>query len=88
MLEAYKEVIITRRLGNSKESEMGAVRTSSEKAESLKVEVLSSNVHMVNAGDKLLIAKYSGTAVTYKGEDVVFIREEDILASIIGRDDA
>lgn len=36
----------------------------------------------VKVGDKVLYGKYSGTEVTYDGEDVIIMRESDILAVI------
>ena len=36
----------------------------------------------VNVGDMILIGKYSGTEVKVNGEDLVIIREDDILAVI------
>jgi len=36
----------------------------------------------VKKGDKVLIGKYSGTEVTVDGEELVIIREEEILAVI------
>jgi len=37
---------------------------------------------IVKAGDKVLIGKYFGTEVKVNGEDLVIIREDDILAVI------
>jgi chaperonin GroES len=34
----------------------------------------------VKAGDKVLFGKYSGTEVKVEGEDLVLLREEDVLA--------
>ena len=36
----------------------------------------------VKVGDKVLFGKYSGTEVKLKGEDLVIMREDDILAVI------
>jgi chaperonin GroES len=36
----------------------------------------------VKAGDKVLIGKFSGTEVTIDGEELVIVREEEILAII------
>ena len=37
---------------------------------------------VVKEGDRILIGKYSGTEVKVNGEDLVIIREDDILAVI------
>jgi chaperonin GroES len=36
----------------------------------------------VKKGDKVLIGKYSGTEVKVDGEDLVVLREDDIMAVI------
>ena len=36
----------------------------------------------VNAGDVVLFGKYSGTEITVDGDEVVILRESDILAKI------
>ena len=39
----------------------------------------------VKAGDKILFGKYSGTEVKVDGEDLLVMREEDIMAVIEGK---
>jgi chaperonin GroES len=34
----------------------------------------------VKAGDRVLLGKYSGTELTIDGEDVVVVREDEVLA--------
>ena len=36
----------------------------------------------VAAGDKILFGKYSGTEVTYESEELLILREDDILAKM------
>lgn len=36
----------------------------------------------VAVGDKILFGKYSGTEVTYESEELLILREDDILAKI------
>jgi len=36
----------------------------------------------VKAGDRVLIGKFSGTEVTIDGEELVIVREEEILAIV------
>ena len=38
----------------------------------------------VKAGDKVLFGKYSGTEVKVEGEELVLLREEDVLAVFTG----
>ena len=39
----------------------------------------------VKAGDKILFGKYSGTEVKVDGEDLLVMREEDVMAVIEGK---
>jgi chaperonin GroES len=39
----------------------------------------------VKVGDKILFGKYSGTEVKLEGEDLVVMREEDVMAVIEGK---
>ena len=39
----------------------------------------------VKIGDKILFGKYSGTEVKVDGEDLVVMREEDVMAVIEGK---
>jgi chaperonin GroES len=34
----------------------------------------------VKVGDRILFGKYSGTEITIEGEDVVIVREDEVLA--------
>ena len=36
----------------------------------------------VKVGDKVLFSKYSGTEVKYDGEEVIVVRQQDILAIV------
>ncbi len=38
----------------------------------------------VAVGDKVLYGKYSGTEIKYGGEDLLIVREDDILAKLEG----
>jgi chaperonin GroES len=38
----------------------------------------------VAVGDKVLYGKYSGTEIKYGGEDLLIVREDDILAKLDG----
>ena len=38
----------------------------------------------VNAGDRILLGKYSGTEVKLEGEDLLIVREEEVLGVIEG----
>ena len=36
----------------------------------------------VKVGDKVVVSKYSGTEVKYEGEELIIVRESDILAVV------
>ena len=36
----------------------------------------------VKKGDKVIVSKYSGTEVKYEGEDLIIVRQSDILAIV------
>jgi len=36
----------------------------------------------VKKGDKVVVSKYSGTEIKYEGEDLIIVRESDILAVV------
>ncbi len=37
---------------------------------------------LVNKGDKVVVNKYSGTEIKYEGEDLIIIKQSDILAIV------
>jgi chaperonin GroES len=39
----------------------------------------------IKVGDKILFGKYSGTEVKVEGEDLIVMREEDVMAVIEGK---
>jgi len=36
----------------------------------------------VKKGDKVVVSKYSGTEIKYEGEDLIIVRESDVLAVV------
>ena len=36
----------------------------------------------VKKGDKVIVSKYSGTEVKYEGEDLIIVKQPDILAIV------
>lgn len=37
---------------------------------------------LVKKGDKVVVNKYSGTEIKYEGEDLIIVKQEDILAVV------
>ena len=36
----------------------------------------------VKKGDKVIVSKYAGTEVKYEGEDLIIVKQEDVLATV------
>ena len=65
--------------GNSKEKQQIAeiIEVGSGKMVDGKLEEM-----YVKKGDKVILSKYSGTEIKYKGEDLVILKQDDILAIV------
>ncbi len=90
-LRPLHDRVIVKRLEEEKKSAGGIVIPDSAAEKPTKAEVVAvgpgkrsddGKVHPVDvkAGDKVLIGKYSGTEVKVDGDEVVVIREDDIMA--------
>jgi len=82
MLEAYGNKIVCMRIGDETKTSKGVVRPSSKKEKPLEVEVVDSAVDGISIGDKLCIARYSGTEVFFDDKELVVVTPEDILFKI------
>jgi chaperonin GroES len=87
--------VIVKRLEEERMSAGGIVIPDTAKEKPMRGEVLavgngkilddgSVRAMAVKAGDKVLFGKYSGTEVKIDGEEVVVMREDDIMAVIEG----
>ena len=92
-LRPLHDRVIVKRLEEAKTTAGGILIPDSAAEKPLKAEVISvgpgkrsddGKVHPldVKKGDKVLIGKYSGTEVKIDGDDVVVLREDDIMAVI------
>jgi chaperonin GroES len=92
-LRPLHDRVIVKRLEEAKTSAGGILIPDSAAEKPLKAEVISvgpgkrsddGKVHPldVKKGDKVLIGKYSGTEVKIDGDDLVVLREDDIMAVI------
>lgn len=90
-LRPLHDRVIVKRLEEAKKSAGGIIIPDSATEKPLKAEVVAvgpgkrtddGKVHPVDlkAGDKVLIGKYSGTEVKIDGDDLVVLREDDIMA--------
>ena len=92
-LRPLHDRVIVKRLEEAKTSAGGILIPDSAAEKPLRAEVVSvgpgkrsddGKVHAldVKKGDKVLIGKYSGTEVKVDNEDLVVLREDDIMAVI------
>ncbi len=92
-LRPLHDRVIVKRLEEEKKTASGILIPDAAAEKPLRAEVVSvgpgkrSDDGKVNAldvkvGDKVLIGKYSGTEVRIDGEDLVVLREDDIMAVI------
>lgn len=92
-LRPLHDRVIVKRLEEEKKSLGGIIIPDSAAEKPLKAEVIAvgagkrtddGKVHAldVKAGDTILIGKYSGTEVKIEGEELVVLREDDIMAVI------
>ncbi|TDU24397.1 chaperonin GroES [Panacagrimonas perspica] len=92
-LRPLHDRVIVKRLEEAKTSAGGILIPDSAAEKPLRAEVISvgpgkrsddGKVHPldVKKGDKVLIGKYSGTEVKIEGEELVVLREDDIMAVI------
>lgn len=92
-LRPLHDRVIVKRLEEEKKSAGGILIPDSAAEKPLKAEVISvgpgkrsddGKVHPldVKKGDTVLIGKYSGTEVKVDGQDLVVLREDDIMAVV------
>jgi len=84
--------VVLRRREAEETTKSGIVLTGSSKEKPQEAEVLAvgpggyvdgNKVEMeVKVGDKVLFSKYAGTEVKHEGEEVIVVRQNDILAII------
>lgn len=93
-LRPLHDRVIVKRLEEEKKSAGGILIPDSAAEKPLKAEVVAVGPGKrtddgklqepsVKKGDKVLIGKYSGTEVKIDGEDLVVLREDDIMAVIV-----
>lgn len=82
MLKAFGENIIAKRIGVDNRNSSGVIKTSSNKEKPLEIEIVETNVTGTNEGGRYLIARYSGTEISYSGEEFIVITADDIIARI------
>jgi len=83
MLKMFGERVMCKRIGSSRLTSSGVIKTSTNKEKPLFVEVVSSGIWDIKPGDSLLVARYSGMEIEYDDEDFVIIDKDDIIAKVV-----
>ena len=92
MIRPLGDRVVLRRREAEETTKSGIVLTGSSKEKPQEAEVIAvgpggyvegNKVEMeVKVGDKVLFSKYAGTEVKHEGEEVIVVRQNDILAII------
>ena len=92
MIRPLGDRVVLRRREAEETTKSGIVLTGSSKEKPQEAEVLAvgpggyvdgNKVEMeLKVGDKVLFSKYAGTEVKHEGEEVIVVRQNDILAII------
>ncbi|HBT19150.1 MAG TPA: co-chaperone GroES [Clostridiaceae bacterium] len=92
MIKPLGDRVVLRRLEAEETTKSGIVLTGASKEKPQEAEVIAvgpggyvdgNKVEMeVKVGDKVLFSKYAGTEVKHQGEEVIVVRQNDILAIV------
>lgn len=92
MLKPLQDRIVIKMIEGEETTKSGIILASSAKEKPQIAEVIAVGPGLkqdgklvpveVKAGDKVVVSKYSGTEVKYEGEDLIIVRESDILAVV------
>ncbi len=92
MIKPVLDKVLVKMLENEETTKSGIILTSANKEKSQIAEVLEvgpggiidgNEVKMfINKGDKVMIGKYSGTEIKYENQDLLIVKQNDILAII------
>ncbi|HSR04727.1 co-chaperone GroES [Proteiniclasticum sp. C24MP] len=92
MIRPLGDRVVLKRLEAEETTKSGIVLTGSSKEKPQEAEVIAvgpggfvegNKVEMeVKVGDKVLFSKYAGTEVKHEGEEVIVVRQSDILAIV------
>lgn len=88
MLKPLADRVIIKMKENEETTESGIILASASKekpqfAEVLEVGPGTEETKMeVKKGDKVVVSKYAGTEVKYKGEELIIVNQKDILAIV------
>lgn len=92
MLKPLLDRVVVKMVESEETTKSGIILTSSAKEKPQIAEVLEvgpggnvdgNEVKMyIKKGDKVILNKYSGTEIKYEGEDLIIVKQSDILAIV------
>jgi chaperonin GroES len=92
MLKPLLDRVVVKMIESEETTKSGIILTSSAKEKPQIAEVLEvgpgenidgKEVKMyIKKGDKVILNKYSGTEIKYEGEDLIIVKQSDILAIV------
>lgn len=92
MLKPLLDRVVVKMIEGEETTKSGIILTSSAKEKPQIAEVLEigpggnvdgKEVKMyIHKGDKVILNKYSGTEIKYEGEDLIIVKQSDILAIV------
>ena len=93
MLKPLQDRVVIKMIEGEETTKSGIILASSAKEKPQIAEVLEVGPGITNSdgklvsmdvkkGDKVVVSKYSGTEIKYEGEDLIIVRQSDILAVV------
>lgn len=92
MIRPLQDRVVIKMIESEDTTKSGIILSSNSKEKPQIAEVLEvgpggnvdgKNIEMyINKGDKVIINKYSGTEVKFDGEDLIIVKQSDILAIV------
>lgn len=92
MLKPLQDRVVIKMLEGEETTKSGIILSASSKEKPQIAEVIAVGPGFkkdgelvpveVKKGDKVVVSKYSGTEVKYEGEELIIVRESDILAVV------
>lgn len=93
MLKPLQDRVVIKMMEGEETTKSGIILASSAKEKPQIAEVLEVGPGLtdkdgklvpmdVKRGDKVVVSKYSGTEIKYEGEDLIIVRQSDILAVV------
>lgn len=92
MLKPLLDRVVVKMIESEETTKSGIILTSSAKEKPQIAEVLEvgpggivegNEIKMyIKKGDKVILNKYAGTEIKYEGEDLIIVKQSDILATV------